>query len=37
MYITEQEEEKFETANLATTPLKLAKYGKQQWSVGLVV
>jgi hypothetical protein len=36
MYITEQEAE-FETANPATAAVKLAKYGKQQRSVGFVV
>jgi len=37
MYITEQEAREFETANPATAAIKLAKYGKQQRSVGFVM
>jgi hypothetical protein len=36
MYTTQQEAE-FETANPTTMAIKLAKYGKQQRSVGFVV
>jgi hypothetical protein len=37
MYITEQEEAKFESANPTTAAIKLAKYGKKQRSIGFVV
>jgi hypothetical protein len=37
MYITEQEATKFESANLETTAIKLAKYGKEQRSVRFVI
>jgi hypothetical protein len=37
MYITEQEATEFESANLATAAIKLAKYGKEQQSVGFIM
>ena len=37
MYITEQEATEFERANPTTMAIKLAKYGKEQWSVGFVM
>jgi hypothetical protein len=37
MHITEQEEADLETDNPTTAAIKLAKYGKQQQSVGFVV
>jgi hypothetical protein len=37
MYIMEKEASEFESANPATAAIKLAKYGKEQWSVGFVM
>jgi hypothetical protein len=37
MYTMEQEATKFESANPTTAAIKLAKYGKEQWSVGFIM
>jgi hypothetical protein len=33
----EQEATEFESANPKTVAIKLAKYGKEQWSVGFIM
>jgi hypothetical protein len=37
MYIMKQEETEFESANSTTAGIKLAKYGKEQRSIGFVM
>jgi hypothetical protein len=33
----QQEATEFESANLTTVTIKLAKYGKEKWSVGFIM